>query len=790
MSPSVPLSAVSEQADASTAPAHLRDRPGGSPGQPPAGIGRSGSDGAPSRRRTWTAVLAWAPAGALAVFLFAAVRAGLPAVDALTGLLAVVVTQIVPGAMLWRLVRPVRGWWFEDVLMGFAVGTCLAVATQAVAGSLQAPWIASVVGPAVAVLLVAVPATRARIALARTEPLPLTWGPAVAAVTSLTLLSAQTFYRNASLVWDEGFRQLYVDLPFHLALAGQLAHRGPGEVPFVLGEPLSYHWFSHAWMAQVSLAGNLPLDAVLLRFMPALLSVVVVCAVAIAAVRISGRAWAGPPAALLAVAAGELNVFGDARPVAFVSYLSPSLALSIPLAMATLALLVSRWRGATGAVSAAVLVALAMTAAGTKGSALPVIVAGAAFATSLGWILRRPERRVMLRDTFLLAAALVAMYAVVFEGSPQNVRLSVTEAIAAVGVSGELARSTGSDSTPFLLFLGVLLLLSVLARGAGMLGLVVPSPARRDPATWLVLGTGLAGVAVLLLLSYVSKSQLYFWRNAAPALAIGSAIGIVALADRLIWRRPLVLAVAALSGVIAVAAPPMVFGALGSAPVDIIWVTLGSFAIFGLVIGTVAAALSCSRACVPSDRLGVFLGSLGLALCAACISPVVLQQATAGLPPYDGDVGSTERFAISADQIDAARWIREHSEPDDVIMTNRHCSLATEQACDSRRFHLAAYSERRVLVEGWAYTASWARSPAVEPNQAFKPFFQPDRLELNDDFVAEPDAQAAERLSDMGVRWVFIDKTVPYSRDLERFATPRLETEWAVVLELQDVATG
>ncbi|MFC7590121.1 hypothetical protein ACFQYP_45360 [Nonomuraea antimicrobica] len=44
----------------------------------------------------------------------------------------------------------------------------------------------------------------------------------------------------------------YVDMPYHLALVGEVRHHVPPTLPSVLGERLSYHWFVYADLAATS----------------------------------------------------------------------------------------------------------------------------------------------------------------------------------------------------------------------------------------------------------------------------------------------------------------------------------------------------------------------------------------------------------------------------------------------------------------------------------------------------------------------------------------------------------
>lgn len=722
-------------------------------------------------RRLGSRLLAWAPAMVFVVFLTAAVRAGIPALEAIRGLLVVLITQLLPGILLWRVVRPLRGWWAEDVAVGFALGVGFAVVGQTIAGTLQVPWFAALPGPLIAAALLGIPATRRGMLAARVEPLPLAWGPAVAAITLLQLLSVQAFYRETPLSWQGGFRDVYVDLPFHLALAGELANRGPSAMPHVAGEALDYHWFSHAWVAQIGALGSIELDATFFRLMPPIMAVVATLAVATAAVRISNRAWAGPLAALLAVAAGDLDLLGGVRAPTFVSLLSPSLSLSIPLLAGLVGLLVARWRRTARTGGLPVLIGLAIVAGGTKGSTLPVLLGGVALALAAAVFLRQRVWRRILSDFAVLAACLLAGYVAVFGGGPAgSLRFAPAQAVAAAGIGRDVASGTRAGGVMVSALVGAVVLISVLARGAGLLGLLKSRAHRHDPVTWLLLGTGMAGAAAVVLLAHDGNSQWYFLRSAAPVLVIGAAAGLLELLDR-VDDKVSVLATGLLVGVIGVGVPSGLLGlsseaGLGSA--------LGSLLTFA---GVVAAGVAMRRL----RPQAVVLGVVAVAVTAACVVPVVIVAVTRALPPYAARVEPTEPVAFSNDQVRAARWLRDNSDADDVVMTNRHCTSPMDDPCDSRRFHVAAYTERSVLVEGWSYTPTWWQS---ELPKKMRPFWDERLLRLNDDFLSDPTAAGARRLRELGVDWIFIDKTAPYGSDLDAFATLRLTTPWAQVYKM------
>lgn len=84
----------------------------------------------------------------------------------------------------------------------------------------------------------------------------------------------------------------YVDMPYHLALVGEVKHHLPPTLPSVLGERLCYHWFVYADMAATSwVTGIEPVTLVYkLSTLPMMAAMVVL--VAVLGRRLGGR-W-GP----------------------------------------------------------------------------------------------------------------------------------------------------------------------------------------------------------------------------------------------------------------------------------------------------------------------------------------------------------------------------------------------------------------------------------------------------------------------------------------------------------------
>jgi hypothetical protein len=161
-----------------------------------------------------------------------------------------------------------------------------------------------------------------------------------------------------------------------------------------------------------------------------------------------------------------------------------------------------------------------------------------------------------------------------------------------------------------------------------------------------------------------------------------------------------------------------------------------------------------------------------------------------GAPGLIMDMRKSERFSnggayatisLPKSRVDAARWLRDHSAPTDVVATNAHCINApTDGYCDPRSFWLSAYAERRVLVEGWAF------APRVSQSGSWA-FWDPDLLARNDAlFTAPTPAALAAIRADDGVRWLVADRQVAAeSPDLATLADLRYSNDRMAVYELR-----
>jgi hypothetical protein len=448
----------------------------------------------------------------------------------------------------------------------------------------------------------------------------------------------------------------------------------------------------------------------------------------------------------------------------------------VVLLLAVLNLLVLHWRRAIGPAGLVLLVAMTFLAGGSKGSTLPVLVCGCLTATAAAALWRTGQVRRVAADSAMVIVTLVIIVKLIFGGADGGLEVDPFASIIDergrefVGVT---AGVTGVDKVSIVL----LTLLAVMLGGIGAIGLLTDKVTRRDPAGWLFLGGGLSGVGAILVFDHPGLSQWYFQWTGEVMLAVAAAWG-----GLLIVRGvPQALRRVVLGGAIGVIAAIVARALYDRMTTDGSSLTKGwlTWIVFAavVVLGSVLVGRSAGRR-----------GVVAAALAAVTVAGVVpaVHATTSALPPDSTAADRATVGSFHSSQVEAARWIRDHSDPDDIVMTNRHCRGAEVPRCDVRRFFVAAYAERRVLVEGWAYTKTANSMTAESPlgNVRRAPFWDPALLELNDSFFTDPDAEKAAQLRDLGVRWVFVDDTAPHAETLEPYATERFRTSHATVYEL------
>jgi hypothetical protein len=699
-----------------------------------------------------------------------------------------------PGTLVYRSLRRTPHTLVEDVAMGLAVGLALEIAGWAAfsAAGLQAwlwLWPLGVILP-----FAAVPALRRHWVVRGYQPTPVGWSWAVAGtvVFFTWYLSAVFLERNPILPTSENTKQ-YLDLAYLLSVAGEAKHTLPPQYPQVAGEPLYYHWFAQAHMAVTSLITHIDLPVVALRLaIPALCALAIVLT-AVVGWRVSGRPYVGAGAAVLFFIIGEVNFthpfttpFGTQA--TFVVWHGMSMIYSWVLVIALIAALaeiVGRTDtsripslGTPGAFGLAGLLLLA--SAGAKASTLPVVLTALGFTAVILIVVRRAVPWRVVAVLGMAAVAQLFATAALFHFQTYGVRLEPLTDVSRYWRPGRDGAGPGRPLIILLVF--VAFYLNMQLRTAGILALVWLRRARLDPVQVLLLGGALGGPLLYLVFDQARGGQQYFTRVGFAFGVILSAWGYAIVLDRahLSARAKVGLGAgaAAFAGTLILiqlrAAGPAPPSTAPYAPLLPLLAWSVAFALLGLVI--VVSWPLLTRAWPGLLGRG---GAIALTAVLVFGAPGLIMDMYKSIQAPNG--GAYFNIVLPRSRVDAARWVRDHSRPDDILATNMHCLQWSRSWCDPASMWLAAYAERSVLVEGWDF------SPRMQIPGAARPFWDPARLSLNDKAFADPDAGTLRELRQRyRVRYLVADRSVgAVSPALPSLADLRFENGRVAVYELR-----
>ncbi|MDQ1647054.1 MAG: hypothetical protein QOJ50_3238 [Cryptosporangiaceae bacterium] len=724
-----------------------------------------------------------------------------PGADVAKYAVYLVYAVLVPGVLVWRSLRGVPRSLVEDLAAGAALGFGMEILTYIALRFVGAP-ILILAYPAVAIAVFAgVPSLRRHWRFGDEPKAPTWWSWIMAAlVTAVLAYIALTFFRTHPLSGPIAAYP-YSDMPYNLAIAAELKQRIPPTVSYVLGEPLHYHWFSHADMAAASWGTGIELRTIQLRLAPLAFIALNVIFTGLLAVRLSRRWWTAPVAVLIAYFVSAFSpfsfttrLFSDERMLAPFQWASATQVAASALLAPALLLLVDRFRGEPGARGQWALIGILLVAAmGAKSTVLILVVAGLGVAGAYRLLLRRELDRTALIGGILGGVLFLFATFVLYGGDSSGMHIDPLAPFTVGSAYDILGVGPWNVSLSMTAFIVGATLTSWLIKYAGIVGLFARRKAP-ETAVMFLSGMVLAALAVLILFRHPGGSQLYFVRSVLPIMGALGAAGLAAVlpdgrrAGLLIGA----LGIASLVGALAVELVTDLDGtriptrAVMGSNVRVALEVAKSMAAPILIVGVLAGLvwwLARKRILwLRGTALALLLASLagfgywtgfvdvrGLTLSAVNDGMGPIRSGSRALPIPDGG-------------LEASRWLRDHSGVNDVVATNVHCYSKYKGHCDNRHFWISAYTERHVLVEGWGYT-----SQMLSGGQwYYSKFWDPQRLAENDRAFDAPSKDSIGRLeSQYGVRWLIVDElNQPASPHLGEFATLRYRIGQTAVYEL------
>lgn len=270
----------------------------------------------------------------------------------------------------------------------------------------------------------------------------------------------------------------------------------------------------------------------------------------------------------------------------------------------------------------------------------------------------------------------------------------------------------------------------------------------------LFIGMPLSVIPGILFVSHPGQSQFYFWQSAIPVFLIAASIVVTRVLVQV--RIPSLLLLAGL----------LVSSQLVNWNLDIHNFIYAQVALFLFVFVVAISNYSYKHSLAVRRRF----------ISAAVVCPL----AFVSLVPIETDpVGAWEGYYdsvfINQDYVQSLHWMRANTPIGALVATNKHCSRGSIQQknCSERWFIFSALSERRFLSEARGYT--WRRS--VPWN---------DFAEISDQFIMAPSNRTLDYLQKLGVQYLYVDLSRPYSRSLKYFVKLIYKNESSHVYRLEN----
>ena len=556
---------------------------------------------------------------------------------------------------------------------------------------------------------------------------------------SFILLFRQSLYVPANnldqfLVWPDTYNAL--------AQAGEITHHGPGIFPFVADAqvPLKYHWGAFSLGSFFSLLGNFSLVVSIFKTQFILLGLLYLGLLYFTG-KLIGQSWI---AGIFAVALGGLTIYptfpefneqiGLARP--FISSSSmPQFTANIFAVLAIYFIYSFKNNKLPNTLNLLLFYVVSLAATLSKGPVGLLIVICALVYVAMQY------KEDLKRNIFYLLLPTIIGFIVGYS--------QITSSNSSNGKSGTSLWLNPTDTIKLLtdgyglqltsISILIILLLFVTSFSPLKLAIFVSLKQKNAQIIWPLIITSFAGICGMLLFEAWGESQLFLLYGAIPFIAIALAATAFYKETSLPTEKLSLL-------FLGVAGQPLIFKLFSSfVPLAsvlktfLLWVlSIAVVWVIAFIFAKTNKKLVLSFLLVSSVGIGMFSGL------------TKFDQKAYSLPEHP--------YSITLGTANIAEYLRNNSDPNDLIATNRHCAgLEESQTCTARQFALSALSERRVFLEGWSYTTC----PLTEPisNQ----YWKEGNWKINQDFFTNPTVENWNTFSKSGVDWLVVDTTRPSS---------------------------
>jgi hypothetical protein len=645
-----------------------------------------------------------------------------------------------PGWLAYVALTGTDGGLARQLAIGAGLGFALECLAFAATGALGKPaWFAAY--PAV-VALVAVPliwrrrTPGDRLFSLPSPPAPLTWAVALAFVATLIYLALINFLPNP-LPHAVSSVTYYTDTVWDISNAAEAKYHWPITDPRLAGQPFYYYTFVFMHMAAASRLTGLPLPLIVLRLYIVSFFLVFALQLYVAGSVIGRGRLAGLFALLVTLFIGSIQVWPLRMIGPFLNgfytdlSLSPTYILGLliltPLVIETyLRLTAPGDRRAWG--SWLVIILLLIAGGGAKGTVAPVYAGG----LGIYFIIRLLAHRRFDRSAFTGAAVALVIFVVwnklayshagipmvvnplrsismmpflrkFVHFKPDGATIPALSGLAHIPLLGRhlhIRKNTHFRSGWILLVVTPFAVAAMLGIRALTTAWLLTGPSsRRTPGQLLLLSMFLVSLVPFLLLDEGGFGQAYFLYDGFALLSVSAGCALAAMADE-------------------AAAHP-------SLRKRILW-ALAALLLLNGIFDT------------PINHYGQIRDAIA--------------------PPDSAKPGAiADAPGLTAGLLAGLDWLRLHSSPSDVLAVNNQ--FLDRKKTLPRDYYYSAFSERRVFLEGWAYSNQRSDGGRAAVNQAV--------------FDNADPAALRTLVQQYGVRWLVVDKTHASANPLlSKLATP------------------
>jgi hypothetical protein len=599
-----------------------------------------------------------------------------------------------------------------------------------------------------------------------------TW--AMVAVLFLVATFVMVFLRQLNFDW--WIRSW--DVVYHESKSFSIANFGPNENISLIDYPMNYHWFGNAWIGTNSLVSELPPWLSIAQVAPVYSAIATGCLI----IKICFLIEESVNFAIISLIVFAFGTGG-------VSPANPPNVVAMIWSFAGLAVLIIYQKNKSNRVFI-VFSLLGLAAFSGKVSAGFILISGFFILEFFNAIQGRRELfKTTLRCAGLIAFTFCSYFFII--GGPSRLgnntfKLSYKGPGITFGVD--------PDRNPIIFLLGAIGTSITLVSLILTMVLVLIFKLSNTQVLLTILTVCISAFVPFYFL--VDDGMIYFLSNSLNLASIGSGVALVTIFGFLLKEKQitqskiyLLILFAALSGTVIdflmdINWRETIIYRGGPTPILLL---IQLFAWFIYWIATKFFVISSS-----SDKSKSRIKNRVLMF--SCISLIALVA-----PRFINNFSSIERQALrdysssrftgSTEVNLASDWLRDRSNPDDVLATNKFCiSKAAVTCIDPKYFGVSSTTQRQMLIEGPYYVVSgphFSSQPNVSDETKY-PGWVKERLDLSRGFADKPNAEIKAKLREYGVDWFYLFKENTTNRNWEPYGTVMYENTEVAIIKLNE----